>query len=391
MRTFLSRTMRVAGVAGAFFFSTVSLGFADDRPVEVNAILSLTGQAAFIGTTYQKTLQALEASVNKRGGIRGAPLHFVIADDQSNPATAVQLVNGLLAKKVNAFLGPNLTATCRAVEPLTVDGPTVYCLSPSVHPPKGAYMFSVGVDTHDQAADIIRFFRTRGWHDLAMIISTDASGQDAEAQFNEALKQPENRDMKFVAVEHFNVTDPSVSAQLIKIQAAKPQAIIAWSTGTPMGTTMRGMQETGIDTPVLMSNANALVPAMKAFANILPQQLYSFGPPYMLPSAANANDVERNYFSALKSAGVESDYIVGLAWDPAEIVVDALRQLGPNVAASQIRDYILHQRAYRGVAGSFDFTDGSQRGLGQQDMMIMRWDAAKGSWTSASKLGGAVR
>jgi len=386
------RLMRAAVVAAALLLGTASLGSAQDRPpIEVNAILSLTGQAAFIGTTYQKTLLALESSVNKRGGIKGQPLHFVIADDQSNPANAVQLVNGLLAKKVSVFLGPNLTATCRAVEPLTVDGPTVYCLSPSVHPPKGAYMFSVGVDTHDQAADIIRFFRTRGWHDLGMIITTDASGQDAEAMFAEALKQPENRDMKFVALEHFNVTDTSVSAQLIKIQAAKPQAIIAWSTGTPMGTTMRGIQETGIALPVLMSNANALVPAMKAFANILPAQLYSFGPQYMLPTAAQASDVTRNYFDALKSAGVESDYIVGLAWDPAAIVVDALRQAGPNAPASQIRDYILRQRAYRGVAGSFDFTDGSQRGLGQQDMLIMRWDAAKGVWVAASKLGGAVR
>jgi branched-chain amino acid transport system substrate-binding protein len=391
MRELPFRSMRVAGVAGALLICTASFGFADDRPIDVNAILSLTGQAAFIGTTYQKTLQALESSVNKRGGIRGQPLHFVIADDQSNPANAVQLANGLLAKNVNVFLGPNLTATCRAVEPLTVNGPTVYCLSPSVHPPKGAFMFSVGVDTHDQAADVIRFFRTRGWHDLGMIISTDASGQDAEAMFNEALKQPENHEMRFVAIEHFNVTDTSVSAQLIKIQAARPQAIIAWSTGTPMGTTMRGLQETGIDLPVLMSNANALTPAMKAFAGILPPQLYSFGPQYMLPTAANANNVERNYFGALKSAGVDSDYIAGLSWDPASIVVDALRQVGPNASASQIRDYILRLHDYHGIAGSFDFTDGSQRGLGQQNMLIMRWDAAKAVWVAVSKLGGAVR
>jgi hypothetical protein len=140
-----------------------------------------------------------------------------------------------------------------------------------------------------------------------------------------------------------------------------------------------------------MSNANALTPAMKAFAGILPPQLYSFGPQYMLPTAANANNVERNYFGALKSAGVDSDYIAGLSWDPASIVVDALRQVGPNASASQIRDYILRLHDYHGIAGSFDFTDGSQRGLGQQNMLIMRWDAAKAVWVAVSKLGGAVR
>ena len=385
--------MRFVLAAVALLMSTALAGSAAEPPIDISTILSLTGQAAFIGSTYAKTLQALEATVNKNGGIKGQTIHFAIQDDQSSPQMAVQLANGLLAQKVTAILGPNLTATCRAVAPLVNDGPTTYCLSPSVHPPKGSFMFSVGVDTRDQAAVIVRFLRERGWHDIGMLVTTDASGQDADAAFAEALKQPENRGMKFVALEHFNITDPSVSAQLVKIQAAQPQVIIAWATGTPMGTLLRGIQENALALPILMNNANALAVQMKTFASILPPQLYSYGPAYMLASSnvPRATEPERNYFAGLKNAGIESDYITGLVWDPAEIVIEALRRVGPNASAAQIRDYILRLRDFRGIAGSFDFTDGSQRGLGQQNMMVMRWDAAKASWVAMSKLGGSVR
>jgi branched-chain amino acid transport system substrate-binding protein len=106
--------------------------------------------------------------------------------------------------------------------------------------------------------------------------------------------------------------------------------------------------------------------------------------------AASANDAQKLYYGSLKSAGLDTDYISGLVWDPAMILISAIRALGPTADPTQIRDYIDRQRAFRGIAGSFDFTDGSQRGLSQKDMMVMRWDQAKGTWQPASRLGGAL-
>jgi branched-chain amino acid transport system substrate-binding protein len=384
--------LRTSFAAAALLLVTALAGSAAEPPLEINTILSLTGQAAFIGTTYAKTLQALETSVNKSGGLKGRSVHFAIQDDQSSPQVAVQLANGLLAAKVNAILGPNLTATCRAVAPLVEGGPMTYCLSPSVHPPKGSFMFSVGVDTRDQTIVITRFLRERGWHDIGMLVTTDASGQDAETAFADALKLPENRGMRFVDIEHFNITDPTISAQLARLQAAQPQAIIAWATGTPMGTLLRGLQENAIGLPVMMNNANSLAVQMKSFASIIPPQLYSYGPESMLASAnvPRTSAPAQNYFRGLRNAGIESDYITGLVWDPAEIVLEALRRAGPNASAAQLRDYILHLNDFRGIAGSFDFTDGSQRGLGQKNMLAMRWDPAKNVWVATSKLGGTI-
>src|SRR5580658_7700786 len=72
-------------------------------PVELNAILSLTGPGAFLGTAEQSgMLQAADAA-NKAGGIAGRPLKVTIQDDGSNAQTALALANGLIASKAQVI------------------------------------------------------------------------------------------------------------------------------------------------------------------------------------------------------------------------------------------------------------------------------------------------
>ena len=69
-------------VAAILCLLPLSSGAAD--PYEINVILPLTGNIAFVGTTQQQSLKALEAYVNRTGGINGRPLSFVISDDQGD-------------------------------------------------------------------------------------------------------------------------------------------------------------------------------------------------------------------------------------------------------------------------------------------------------------------
>ncbi len=75
-------------------------------PYVINAILSLTGSAAFLGQAESQTLQILEHLANAGGGIQGHPVRIAIQDDQSSPQTGVQLANQVLARKVPVICGP---------------------------------------------------------------------------------------------------------------------------------------------------------------------------------------------------------------------------------------------------------------------------------------------
>jgi branched-chain amino acid transport system substrate-binding protein len=365
---------------------------ADTTPLVIYSIASLTGFGAFLGKAQQDTLQRLEVSVNRSGGIKGRPIHFELFDDQTNPQVAVQLVDQVLTKNGPAILiGPGLTAPCLAVMPLVQGKLVQYCASPGLHPAKDSYSFSSSVSTTDLVKAFVRYFRGKGLTRIAVLFPTDATGQDADKNLAEVLALPENKDIKLVAHEYMSNTDLSVAAQISKIKAANPQALIAWTIGTPTGTVLHGINDAGLDIPVALSNANMTFPAMKQWASFLPKQLLFPGTPFLagITGSAQQRIAIQQFFEVTKGQGVQPDFQTGLIWDPAVLLITALRSLGTDATATQIRDYIDKIHDFSGIAGVYDFRDGSHRGLSQKDVVVMRWDAAKTNWVAVSKLGGA--
>jgi branched-chain amino acid transport system substrate-binding protein len=357
-------------------------------PYEITAILSLTGVGAFLGKGTAQGLQALEAYVNKTGGIGGRPLKFNVEDDQTNPQVAVQLANAAIAKKPAVIIGGAFGAVCGAIAPLVKDGPVDYCMSPVIQPPPGSYVFSASVGMDNVLGAAVKYLRAMGLTRIAAIVTTDASGQAAEHAMGTAFASGGS---ELVAIEHFNPADLSVAAQLARIKAANPQALIAWATGTPAATVFRGLSEADLDVPVLTSNGNSTYAQMKQYAAFLPKLLLF--PDLMMQATDRITDkrtldAEATFKSAMGAIGIKPDQIQGTPWDPALLIVAALRKLGPNAAAAQLRDYLAGMHDFIGIDGAYDFRSYPQRGLGANAIVIVRWDPAKGDWVSVSKPGG---
>jgi len=75
-----TRRMPIRAVAG--FVAAVLLAAlpatsqAQPAPVDITAVLPLSGQGSFAGKGVQTALTLLEGVVNKQGGIKGRPVHF---------------------------------------------------------------------------------------------------------------------------------------------------------------------------------------------------------------------------------------------------------------------------------------------------------------------------
>ncbi len=356
-------------------------------PYEINTILPLTGGAAFLGQPESQALQILERLVNAKGGIQGRPIHFVIQDDQTSPQLGVQLANQVMAKHVPVILGSTLVAICRAMAPLMKDGPVMYCFSPGIHPDEGSYVFTSSVSTRDLAQASITFMRGKGWTRLAVLTSTDATGQDAEESILAAVALPQNQGVQVAAREHFNPQDVSVAAQIARVAAAQPQAFIAWSTGAPIGTVFKGIAQSGLSIPVFTTNGNQTYAQMQQYASFLPQELYiptSTWPAYETLPPGRVKQAQKAFFDAFQAAGIKPDLGATIAWDPAQIVIEALRHLGTQATAAQIRDYIVHLRGVAGINGIYDFKTSPQRGLTLMDAIVTRWNPAKQAWEPVS-------
>jgi branched-chain amino acid transport system substrate-binding protein len=356
----------------------------------IHVIVSLTGLASFIGNQDKVTLGLGEKLINESGGIQGHPVKFIFHDDQSSPQNAVQILNQILATKPSVFLGPNLSATCNAVAPLLANGPTDYCLSPAIAPATGGYVFSTLPSTKDAISAQIRFFRMKGLKRLALLSSTDATGQDNERATDEALKQPENADMRIIERAHFNPGDVSVVAQLERIKGAQPQAIMAWTAGTPLATVFKAILQVGLEMPVAVNDANMIYAQMEQYKSFLPKEMYIAAPEWpphegVLHLDPRVDEAQQKFFDAFKAAGLKPDVAHVSSWDPMFIVAEALKKLGPNASAVQIRDHIAHLKNYAGVDGLYDFEKYPQRGLSEDNVVVTRWSAEANTWKVVSK------
>jgi len=363
------------------------------EPYDVHVILPMTGGGSFVGKGQQDSLQALEASVNKAGGIQGRPLHLVFHDDQTSPQIAVQLATSLIAQKPAVILGSSLVAMCNAMAPLMKSGPVMYCLSPGFHPAAGGYAFSASSSSYDQIAALIRYYRLKGWTEIAALSGTDATGQDADKAIGQILAMPENSGVKLVEHQHFNPTDVSVAAQLERVKASGAKAVIAWSTGAPVATVFKGAIQAALDLPIAPSSGNQTFAQMAQYADFLPKQ-------FLVPSALypehegvlqldpRIEKVQHEMYAILAERGLKADNMVATSWDAGLIVVEALRKLGPDATAEQLRQYIADLADFAGVDGIYDFKAYPERGLGPSSSAIVGYDAAGKRWVWLSKPGG---
>lgn len=384
--------MAVAAAAAAFLLASAIGRAQQPEPYEMYAVLPLTGGASYTNVRIRDALLVLQSIVNDGGGIDGRPIHFDFFDDGGNPQTAVSLVAQIVAKHPPVILGPTLVGTCHATAPLTAQGPVEWCFSPGVPVVKDGYMFASLVSSHDNLASTVHYLARRGWKRVALLAPTDATGQDGEDAIEDALTLPENRGVALAAVEKFATADITVAAQLARIKAAAPQALVAWTTGASLYTILRGMAEVGLDVPVVTTPGNMNFDQMHAMASLMPKAGLYF-PATLVQAHASlppgpVRDAQDRYFSAFQAAHVVAEPASSYAWDPALIVFDALRHLGLGATGEQVHGYIESLHGYAGINGIYDFRDGLQHGLTRSDGVVARWFPEKDDWIAVSRPGG---
>ena len=362
------------------------------QPIEIPAILSLTGPAAFLGKNELSALQLVEEQVNTEGGIAGRPLHFAVQDDQTNAQTAVQIANGMISKGAPVIIGPSLTAACGAIAPLFKNGPVDYCLSPGMHPEKDSWIYSWGPITTELIALNIAYFREHGGS--ASPVDDDRRertrwGTGGRCRSRAAREQRRNAGgTRTFQRQRFERRGASGAHKAVR----RP---------SDAGLGNRDADRHGVSChrrhraryPGWHHRRKYLYALLKQYSSILPRRLVSAAFPaaaaeYPQPGIF-ANAVKR-YSTAFATIGVRPDASQVIGWDPAWIIVGAYRKLGPTPTADQIKQYLSTLRGFVGATGVYDFVAVPQRGLSiSESGLMVGWDAAKNSFVPLGKIGRA--
>jgi branched-chain amino acid transport system substrate-binding protein len=382
----LQSVLRIGVVTAVVLFAGRALAQAP-APIEMYAILPLTGNVAFLGQALEKSMQAIETSTNAGGGIAHRPIKFVFLDDGSSAVNALQLANGI-PKTATFFFDAGPLAACRATAAIVKDnGPVEFCLTPVMQPARGSYIYTTSASLFDTFDASMRYMQAQGWNRVAVLDTTDATGQVIDGIIDDLMHQPRNATMKVVAMEHFGLSDLSAAGQISRILAAKPQAIILGSAGNATGTALRGLNDIGNTLPVISVDGNMTIAQMEAYKSFLPPTLLFGAPRWAGAEAVRPGPIKaalNAYYASLKAAGVRGDIGTSFGYDMPLLVVDVLRKLGPDASATRIRDYIDNSHDFAGINGFYDFRAAPGRGLTINDVIVVRWDSARDNWVAVS-------
>lgn len=363
----------------AVLMSIPSSLVAQPKPYTIGVILPMTGPGANLGQDLAAGLNAFEVYANKTGGIRGTPLHFEVADDQSQPVIAVQLFQPMLAAHPAVVIGGALTGVAQAMAPSVVkEGPVLYGLTPNLSPSPHGYLFATSALVRDIIGVGVTYYKARGLTKIATIVTNDASGQTGLEATEASIALPANKGAMIVDRESFSNSDVSMDAQAARIKASGAQVVFALTSGTAFGTALHGLNDVGLDLPVFTAAANFSPVLQDRFKTFLPKELTSSGPSFFNRDRAANDPLKKpidDFYDALAAQNITVPIVTyAFVWDPALIITSGLRALGPSATAAQLRDYIEKQRHFPGVQGIYDFGSGNQHGLTLAGLLVLRSD-----------------
>lgn len=357
---------------------------------KIGAIFSITGPGSSLGIPERDTALMLEADINARGGVKGPdgrmhPLKIVIYDDASDETKAVLAAKKLIDEdKVTAIVGTTLSGTSLAILDTVqkAEVPVISCAAAIkiVEPAaERKWVFKTPQSDHLIVGVLVEHLKAKSLTRVGWLNVDYAFGQLGWIEFEKAAQKA---GLTIVANEKFGQKDVDMTAQLTRVKAASPQAVVIWSIPPSASIATKNYGDLGLRMPLFQSHGvgnkryielagpasnGVLFPAGKL---LVAEQLADNDPqkPVLL---AYARDFEAK-FGPRNTFG-------GHAWDAVQLVVRAMAEAGTDRA--KVRSAIEATKNFVGITGIFDFSPTDHNGLDRRAVTTIQ--IVDGQWRQA--------
>jgi len=356
------------------------------EPIKLGAFFDLTGAGSAIGTPTKLVAEMVVKKINGEGGINGRPLQLVIADDEGDPTKAALIAKRFIeSDKVTAIIGPTRTDTGMAAKP-TIEQmkvPTFMCVGgdPVVTVAPFRWTFKSPQRTSVAVKKTYDYMKKRGFQKMAIITSADGFGRDGK---NWLEKLAPEYGLKIITGESFQATDNDMTAQLIKIKATSPGAIVCWTIGKAGSIVAKNAKQLAIQVPLFQCHGlpdpiYIKLAGEASEGNIMPSTKL------MVASQLPDSDPQKKVileFIRLYNEVYQYDRQFpinthsGYAWDAIYIVANAMKKVGTD--NEKLRDGIENTKGYVGISGIYNLTAEDHNGLGTDSMVMVQ--IAGGQW-----------
>ena len=235
----MRRYFAILGVAaGAAFATAPALA-----QVRIGVTISTTGPAASLGVPQRNSIALLPKEIG------GQAVEYIVLDDGADSTRAVANTRKLIDESnVDAVVGSSTTpASLAMIDVASEKKVPMISLAASVRliTPMDAqrrWVFKTPQNDSLMADAIAEHMAKSGVKTVGFIGFNDAYG---DGWLTEATRALETNGIKLVAVEKFARADTSVTGQVLKLVAAKPDAVLIAGAGTPAALPQKALRERG--------------------------------------------------------------------------------------------------------------------------------------------------
>ena len=352
--------MRRRTLARSLLAATLATGLAaaaNAADIKIGVAEALTGGAAQYGISIRRGFELAADQINAAGGVNGNKLQLVVEDEQGKKEEAINVFKKLIFQdKVLMVFGPTLSNSAQAADPIAQGAKTVAFGTSNTADgitSIGDYVFRNSVTEADVLPETLRVaVKHAGIRKVAVMYGNDdvftKSGYD---NFKKAL---EDARIPVTTTETFAKGDVDFKAQLTKIKATNPDAIVLSALLAEGAPIMVQARQLGINVPFIGGNG---MNSVKVFdlAKGASDGLY-VGSPW---SASNDSAENVAFIKAFDARfKTQPDQFAAQSYDAMHILAQALKtiKLTGDLAAerSALRD-ALPAVKWTGATGAFQF------------------------------------
>jgi branched-chain amino acid transport system substrate-binding protein len=355
--------------------------------VNVGVTVSATGPAASLGIPEKNTIALMPQT------IAGQKINYIVLDDASDTTQAVSNTRKLITEsKVDVILGSTVTPNSLAMIDVVAENKTpmisMAASSRIVEPmdAKRHWVFKTPQNDIMMSLAIATSMADNGVKTVGYIGFSDAYGEGWYQEFSKAAAL---KGLTIVANERYARTDTSVTGQVLKIVAAKPDAVLVGASGTPAVLPQRALKERGYAGRYYQTHGVANNDFLRVGGKDVEGTLLPAGPVLVAAQLPASNPVKKSAteyitkYEAMYGKGSVSTF-GGHAWDAGQLmqvaVANALKKAQPGTPEfrAALRDALEGAKDVHGAHGIFNMSATDHLGLDQRARVMVKIE--NGAW-----------
>jgi len=346
------------------------VGAADE--VLIGNASSLTGTAAQYGISTYEGLEVAMEEINAAGGILGKKIRILKGDDSGDPRQAVNVVQKFITKdKVLVIIGAELTGTTRVTAPISNSAGMVQFTASAT----GAgltdnlpFMFRNSLPEAYAVPFVVQAGKKK--FNLGSVVMITSYNLDYSVDLTKIYEKALGAaGIKIQDKISYAEGDIDFSAQVSKLKALKPEAVVMTGYYQESAQLMIEMRKQGIHCPILGSNGFNDPKILDLAGKAMEGSIWASG---FFPD--NPDPKVRKFVAKVQEKYKKKpNQFHAQAYDAMWIIAEAIKRAGVTESTAEnrikIRDALARTTGFVGVSGTHTFKPG--KGDAEKSVFIL--------------------